>query len=49
MHWRDPARFGSWRDRTPFEPEANTRAELAENLVHDTEHQAELMAAEGMA
>ena len=42
LRLRDPARFGSWRDRTSFAPEADTRAELAENLIYDTEAQAEL-------
>ena len=34
-------RFGSWRDRTSFVPEADSRAELAENLIYDTEAQAD--------
>ena len=41
---RDPARFGGWRDRAPFAPEADARAELAENLIYETEAQAERQA-----
>lgn len=42
LRLRDPARFGGWRERAPVAPEADDRAERAENLIYETEAQADL-------
>ncbi|MBA3667589.1 MAG: hypothetical protein H0W65_07695 [Sphingomonas sp.] len=44
LRLRDPVRFGAWRDRTPFEQDADAHAKLAERSVEAAEREAALNA-----